>query len=197
MRAITGDPPNLGFQIRELSAETWPDFVRIMEKHGGVWGGCWCVAFHQTDRQLKQMTTPHRQYKEELVRANRAHAALVYEGADVAGWCQFGSPTELPGRMGRLPRLGLDPPDWRLTCFFVDRDRRREGVAQAALAGAIQLIKEYRGGTVDGYPIAIAGKSQSSSFLWGGTASMFVDAGFKEIARLGTSKLVMRKIVKP
>jgi len=34
------------FVIRELGNETWPDFARIMEKHNGVWGGCWCVAFH-------------------------------------------------------------------------------------------------------------------------------------------------------
>src|SRR5260370_31480645 len=132
--------PLTDFRIRELGPETWPNFKRIMEKHNGVWGGCWCVAFHLTNRDLKRLATPHRTYKKSLVRAGRAHAALVYDGADVVGWCQFGSPTELPGRMGGFARLGLDPPDWRLTGFFVDSDRRRERGAEAALAGALLLI---------------------------------------------------------
>ncbi len=68
-------------------------------------------------------TRPHRAYKERLVRANRSHAALVYDGEDVVGWCQFGPPAELPGRMGGFLKLGVAPPDWRITCFFVDRDR--------------------------------------------------------------------------
>ena|ERR1700674_2102920 len=185
------------FTIKKLGPETWPDYVRIMEKHRGVWGGCWCVAFHLTNRDLKRLTTPHREYKEDLVRTGHAHAALVYGRPDVVGWCQFGSPAELPGRMGFFGRLGLELPDWRLTCFFVDSDHRREGVAEAALAGALKMIAEKGGGTVDGYPIATRGQPYSSSFLWGGTESMLAAAGFSRIGALGTCKLVMRLVVRP
>jgi hypothetical protein len=115
---------------------------------------------------------------------------------DVVGWCQFGSPTELPARMGGLARLGVDSPDWRITCFFVDRDMRRKGVAEAALAGALGMIALQGGGTVDGYPIATRGKAYSSSFLWSGAESMFAKAGFRPLGSLGTSKLVMRKTVR-
>jgi len=88
-------------------------------------------------------------------------------------------------------------PDWRITCFFVDRDRRREGVAMAALAGALRMIAARGGGTVDAYPSDMRGKSTSSSFLWGGTASMFDDAGFRLLGHLGTTKVVMRKVIRP
>lgn len=81
--------------------------------------------------------------------------------------------------------------------FFVDRDRRRDGVAKAALQGALRVIAAKGGGTVDGYPISIVrGKKYSTSFLPGGTESMFASAGFHEVARLGTSKLIMRKEVR-
>jgi hypothetical protein len=83
-----------------------------------------------------------------------------------------------------------------MTCFFVDRDRRREGVAEAALAGALRIIATKGGGTVDGYPIATRGKPYSSSFLFGGTESMFVQAGFRQIGALGTSKMLMRRVVR-
>ena len=166
-----------------------------MEKHDGVWGGCWCVAFHVRSRESDPTTRPHRAYKERLVRANQSHAALVYDGGDVVGWCQFGPPSELPARMGGYGRLGLDLPDWRITCFFVDRDRRREGVAEAALEGALRCIAAKGGGTVDGYPIDTLGKPYSNSFLWGGTESMFAKAGFHSLGHLGKSKVVMRKAV--
>ncbi len=58
------------------------------------------------------------------------------------------------------------------------------------------MIVAKGGGTVDGYPIATRGKPYSSSFLWGGTESMFSEAGFRPLGRLGTSKLVMRKTIR-
>ena len=183
------------FLVRELGEETWPDFVRIMEKHDGVWGGCWCVAFHPKS-ESDPSTRPHRAYKERLVRANRSHAALVYDGADIVGWCQSGPPAELPARMRGYGKLGAALPDWRIPCFFVDRDRRGEGIAEAALTGALRLIAAKGGGTVDGYPIITREKRYSSSFLWGGTASMFTKAGFRTLGHLGTSKVVMRRVVR-
>ncbi len=184
------------FRIKELGSRTWPDFARIMEKHNGVWGGCWCVSFHLKPGESDPTTRPHRAYKERLVRANRSHAALVYDGADIVGRCHFGPPAELPGRMSGYRKLDVAAPDWRITCFFVDRDRRGEGIAEAGLAGALRLIAAKGGGTVDGYPIATRGKRYSSSFLWGGTESMFAELGFRPLGHLGTSKMVMRRIVR-
>ena len=35
------------FTVKPLDASTWPDFTRLVEKQDGVWGGCWCMAFHE------------------------------------------------------------------------------------------------------------------------------------------------------
>ena len=151
------------FSVRELGPSTWPDFERMVEKHNGVWGGCWDTWFHMTPSLRKQWSGKHQEYKEKLVRANRSHAALVYDGPDVVGWCQFGPLVELPGRMLGYGKMDITLPDWRTTCFFVDRDHRREGVARAALEGALRFITAKGGGTVDGYP----------------TESMYLDLGFR------------------
>jgi len=188
--------PTARLLIRELGTETWPDFARAVEKHHGIWGGCWCTSFHLQSGTSGRTAAQNRADKERLVREDRSHAALVYDGADVVGWCQFGPPAELPARMSGYRRLDAAPPDWRITCFFVDRDRRGEGVARAALKGALRIIAAKGGGTVDGYPIAIRGKPTSSSFLWSGTESMFVEAGFRPLGALGTSKMAMRKTVR-
>ncbi len=195
-RTSHGRRPKARFLVRELGGETWPAFARIVEKHNGVWGGCWCTAFHLKRSEEKEWAGKHRVLKERLVRADRSHAALVYDGSDVVGWCQFGPPLELPGRMSGYGKLDLAPPDWRITCLFVDRDHRKEGVAKAALEGALRFIAARGGGTVDGYPIDTRGKPYSSSFLWGGTESMFTELGFHPLGNLGTSKRVMRKVVR-
>jgi acetyltransferase (GNAT) family protein len=184
------------FSVRELGSETWPDFVRVVEKHNGIWGGCWCVAYHLKRSEEKEWSGKHRNLKEKLVREHRTHNALVYSGADVVGWCQFGPPSELPARMSGFNRLGEAQPDWRITCFFVDREHRKEGVSKAALEGALRMIATKGGGTVDGYPIDTRGKPYSSSFLWGGTESMFTEFGFLKLGALGSSKWVMRKKIR-
>lgn len=33
--------------VKPLAPDTWEVFARLLEKHNGVWGGCWCLAFHR------------------------------------------------------------------------------------------------------------------------------------------------------
>ena len=33
-------------KVKPLDEATWPDFARLVERHNGIWGGCWCMAFH-------------------------------------------------------------------------------------------------------------------------------------------------------
>ena len=49
-------------------------------------------------------------------------------------------------------------PDYRLTCFFIDRDYRRRGVSAVALRGALHLIAQGGGGVVEAYPRDAQGK---------------------------------------
>jgi len=123
------------FDVRPLDETTWPDFARLVEKHNGVWGGCWCMAFHPEGVGRSRTPEQNRSEKERRVREGRAHAALVYDGATCVGWCQFGSPDELPRIKRKRAYLETpsDPPDWRITCFFADKACRGQGVASAAL----------------------------------------------------------------
>jgi GNAT superfamily N-acetyltransferase len=57
-------------------------------------------------------------------------------------------------------------PDYRLTCFFVDRKYRRKGVAAVALRGALGLIAQAGGGVVEAYLQDTLGKKVSASFLY-------------------------------
>jgi ribosomal protein S18 acetylase RimI-like enzyme len=182
------------FEGKPLTSDTWPDFAALVEKHGGVWGGCWCLAFHA---EGKVPGAHRRESKRRRVCEGTAHACLVYDGQKCVGWCQFGNPEELP-RIKHLKvyTAGLEvQPDWRITCFFVDKDYRGMGVASVALAGALQEISRLGGGTVESYPEDVANRSVSASFLYNSRLSMFEGQGFKRMRQLGKNHWVVAKLV--
>ncbi len=186
------------YTVRPLDVGTWDAFVQLGEKHNGVWNGCWCTSFHPPRGPMYVGWEGSRAYKEFLVREDRAHAALVFDGAVAVGWCQYGTPEELPNIYHRREyEAGLESlPDFRITCFFVDRDYRRNGVAAVALAGALDMIAKAGGGVVEAYPQDVRARI-SASFLYNGTRSMFERAGFDYERRKGKNHCVMRKVVHP
>lgn len=186
------------FIIKSLDKSTWPDFARLVEKSNGVWGGCWCMAFHEEGVGRGKTALQNRTEKEHRVRDGRAHAALVYDGNNVVGWCQFGSTDELPRiKHKREYQSGLEKlPDWRITCFFVDREYRGKGITSAALEGALKEIARLGGGIVESYPEDVEGRSVSGSFLYNGTVSIFERLGFKRSRQLGQNHWVVTKTVR-
>ena len=205
------------YTVRPLRPDTWEAFASLAERHNGVWGGCWCTWFHgkpdlricegpdgrhhalshRTCAAKGQVVEGNRALKERLVTEGKAHAALVFDGAVAVAWCEYGSPEELPNIYHRKEyEAGLDRlPDYRLTCFFVDRDYRRKGVAAVALRGALDLIAQAGGGVVEAYPQDTPGKKVSASFLYSVTRSMFEQAGFRYDRPKGMKNCVMSKKV--
>lgn len=186
--------------VRPLTVETYPAWLALAQKHNGVWGGCWCSYFHpDTERTVKQEHDGPT-FKQRLVAEGVAHAALVMDGDAAIAWCQYGSPVELPNIYHRKQYDAGEtrPAPWRITCFFVDRDHRRSGVAREALDGALGLIAQAGGGEVVSFPNVLPeGKRTSSSFLHNGTRAMFEKAGFTFERRIGKNKTVMRLTVEP
>jgi hypothetical protein len=83
------------YTTRPLDASTWGAFAELIERNNGVYGGCWCMGYHPDDSRTDAAL--NRASKERRVREDRAHAALVFDESGTAqGWCQYGSPEELP-----------------------------------------------------------------------------------------------------
>lgn len=187
------------YTVRPLRRDTWDAFARLVERHNGVWGGCWCLSFHQKFPERGQSVEGNRALKQRLVYEGQAHASVVFDGERAVGWCQFGAPEELPTIAHRKEyETGLvEPADYRLTCFFVDRDYRRDGVSAVALRGALSLIAEAGGGLVEGYPYDNPGEKVSASFLYNGTRRLFEQAGFEYERPKGKNHCVMRMRITP
>ena len=159
-----------------------------------MWGGCWRLGFHLPPRSS---SAEARNAKERLVREASTHAALVFDGEDCLGWCQFGGADELPRiKRRKAYEAGAgEPPDWRITCFFVGNRQRHRGVASAALGGALEQIALLGGGTVESYPEDTAGRRVSSSFLHNATVALFEAHGFERTRRIGKNHWVVTRAV--
>jgi len=180
---------------KSLSIETWPQFERLIAAHGGVWGGCWCMAFHPPRGNPPYTAEENRAAKQERVRSGDAHASLVFDGGDCVGWCQYGPTAELPRiKHRRTYEAGWSAlPDWRITCFFVAKTQRRTGVASVALAGALDAIRLAGGGRVESYPEDVTGRKVSNGFLYNATVSLFEAHGFERARQLGKHHWVVTK----
>ena len=187
-----------GLTTKPLTTTTWPDFADLVEANNGVWGGCWCMGFHPPGPGWGKSAEGNRADKELRVVHDEAHAALVYEGEQCVGWCQFGVPDELPRIKSKKAYLAEleDLPDWRITCFFVGKGHRGKGVADVALTGALQEIAHLGGGVVESYPEDVEGRKVSASFLHNGTLALFERKGFERTRRIGKSRWVVRKKVR-
>jgi ribosomal protein S18 acetylase RimI-like enzyme len=172
------------YTIRPLGASTWDAFAELAQRNIGIYGGCWCIGFHS---EYRRGITDARTLKEQLVRAGRAHAALVFDEDGLAqGWCQYGSPDALVLKHARAYQQERPlPARWRITCIFVDKRHRGEGIARTALEGALALISAAGGGLVEAISETTTGREAQGRFLFSATVELFEQYGFKRGGQVG------------
>jgi len=186
------------YTAKPLDAETWPAFAELVERNNGVFGGCWCMGFHIARNHQDPAGRGHREQKEELVRTGRAHAALVLdEEGRAQGWCQYGSPEELPSIKHRRAYDQDAPPrpDWRITCFYVDTRHRGQGVAREALRGAIEQIARAGGGRTEAISEVTAGRTAPGRFLFSATVELFEEHGFTRVRQVGKHAWIVSSLI--
>jgi ribosomal protein S18 acetylase RimI-like enzyme len=187
----------MSYTVRPLDASSWDAFAELVERNNGIFGGCWCIGFHH-ERGQKGMD--YRVAKEARVREGSAHAALVFdEGGAAQGWCQYGSPEELPNiKHSREYYKDAPPrPDWRITCFWVDKKHRGQGIARAALEGALDQIAQAGGGRVEAIPEVTAGRKAQGRFLFSATVELFEEYGFSRSRQVGKHAWIVARQVDP
>jgi len=199
------------YTSKELSAKTWSDLARLFEKPeiGDAWW-CWCMHHHVTSysgpentrsRTRAEREVRNRRQKETLVKNGRAHGVIVYANREPVGWCQYGPREELPRIDHSRNYRGLAPTGekeklWRITCFVVDKNYRKGGVASTALKAVLEGIRNKGGGLVEAIPVSKT--DQGPGYMYTGTVSMFQKAGFKTVGPFGTGRtttVVMRRTI--
>ena len=182
------------YSVRQLDQDTWDGFARLVEANNGVWGGCWCMGFHP-DGLDTETRGANRDAKRALVDAGLVRQVLVYDGDECVGWCQYGSPSQLPNiKNARAYGQGLhEAPDWRIGCIFTGKGHRGKGVSRTAVTGALDAIRAAGGGLIEAYPEQVEGREpQRGAYFHTGPETLFEELGFTRDRRIAKWRWVMR-----
>jgi GNAT superfamily N-acetyltransferase len=129
----------------------------------------------------------------KIVEAGRKPGILAYDGREPVGWCAV-APREAYPVLARSRILGpVDgQPVWSVSCLFVSKPYRRQGLSIRLLKEAVAFAARSGARIVEGYPVQPTMEKTPDAFVWTGTPSAFGRAGFEEVLRRSKSRPIMR-----
>ncbi len=181
------------WSIHPLTPERWPDFVDLFGPRGAC-GGCWCMFWKLSFSEFQALAhAGTKAAQHAIVRSGAVPGLLAYDRDRAVGWIAV----EPRDRYPRLARSRIlkpvdDRPVWSITCFFVRKDYRRQGLTVALLKAALKHVRQHGGRIVEGYPVDAGGEEMPSVFVYTGLASAFQQAGFKEVRRNSKKRPIFR-----
>ena len=129
---------------------------------------------------------------QKLVKNDGRPGIIAYLGKEPIGWCAVAPREQYIGlERSRILQPVDAEPVWSVSCLFVRKDYRRQGIASQLLGGAVKFARSQGARIVEGYPVDTS-TNMADAFLWHGTASAFRDAGFKEVLRRSETRPIMR-----
>ena len=186
-------------KIVPATADRWADLERLFGSNGAC-GGCWCMWWRQgqKDHDANKGEGNRLKFRQLVARRGNAPGLLAYAADEtgelqVAGWVAVAPRAEYP-RMERSRILTpIDElPAWCVSCLFVGKQFRRQGVSSALLDAAARYAFQHGAPVVEGYPFEPK-KDTAPAFIWTGTTSAYTAAGFREAARHSASRPIMRR----
>jgi GNAT superfamily N-acetyltransferase len=162
-----------------LTPERWDDFENLFGPRGAC-AGCWCMYWKLPRKDFTAGQGDQNRFAQmEIVASGHTPGLLAYADGIPAGWVAV------------EPRESY--PVLSVTCFFVSKKYRNQGLTVALLKAAVAYVVKQGGRVVEGYPVEPreAGK-MPPVFVYTGLASAFKQAGFKEAGRRSETRPIMR-----
>jgi GNAT superfamily N-acetyltransferase len=118
---------------------------------------------------------------------------LGYVDGEPVAWCAVAPRANYPVLdRSRVLKPVDDKPVWSVSCLFVLKSYRRRGVSVRMLEEAARFAASRGAEIIEGYPIEPTMRKTPDAFIWLGTPSAFLKAGFEEVARRSKSRPIMR-----
>ncbi len=162
---------------------------------------CWCQWYKIPGKDWRAVGDEglHDRLAAQLAAPGAGPGLLAYDGETPVGWCAV----EPRGAYPRLSNstIAAATPDadfdddavWAVTCFVVPRAHRKRGVGRALAEGAVDFARRHGARVVEAYAIDhLARPGIPAADLFHGTVTMFLSAGFTEVARPKADRAVMQ-----
>ena len=174
-------------------AAHWGDLVELFGERGAC-GGCWCMFWRLSRKQFDaQKGAANKRALKKVVSSGMAPGILAYRDKEVVGWCAVAPRAEYVAlERSRILKPVDDKSVWSISCLFVKKTYRRQGLSAQLLKAAVTFARSHGAKIVEGYPTETGENQVADPFLWHGISSAFSAAGFKEVARRSPTRPIMR-----
>ncbi|MDR1893505.1 MAG: GNAT family N-acetyltransferase [Spirochaetales bacterium] len=170
-------------KIKPVDKNNWADFELLFESTGGP-KYCWCMVWRMTKDELKQNNSICRKnFIKQRVWSNIPIGILGYFDDEPFAWCSI-APRETHQRLCGDENL---KNVWSITCFFIKKQFRKQGITKYLIEKAKDYAKENGAEYIESYPV----EPDSPSYRFMGFVKTFEKAGFKFVRMAGTRRHVM------
>ena len=175
-------------EVVRASAQAWDDVEQLFGRAGGS-NGCWCQYWILgADYTRREKSQNQRDLARQV--GERNAGLLAYRDGTAVGWARFTPRSELDWLLDRFSRYDFGQQEaWSLSCFFVARKARGEGVMTELIEFASRWGRDHDT-VIEGYPID-TGVEGATRNVFPGVLQAFLDAGFIEQGRLGRDRAVV------
>lgn len=172
--------------FKPVTKATAADFEALFGGKGGP-SYCWCMTWRATPDEIKDSKSPARKQQMLARIADGVPTGLVgYAAGEPVAWVSIAPRDTFRGLGG--PDAEGDEQIWSLTCMYVQRRFRGEGLGRQLLTAAIAHARKHRADVVEAYPV----DPDSPSYRFMGFVPIFEGFGFVEVGKAGSRRHVMR-----
>jgi|SRR5215470_19660832 len=183
-------------RFQPVTAERWRDLAELFGPRGAC-AGCWCMWWRVSRAEWeKNKGEGNRKALKRIVDANCPVGILGFQAEEPIAWCAIAPRQDYPRLAGsRILKPVDEQPVWSITCFFVAKEFRRQGLTIELLKAAVAYAGKKGARIIEGYPVDPEKKPVADVFVYHGLASAFRKAGFVEVARRSETRPIMRYVI--
>ena len=181
-------------EFHPLTPDRWKHFEKLFGERSAC-GGCWCMLWRLTRKQFEaQKGDGNKKAMKAIVADGQTPGILAFDDGEPIGWCAI-APRETYSALDRSRILKPvdDQPVWSVSCLFIHKSHRKQGVSTALLQAAADHVRAAGGKLLEGYPVEPKSEQDiPAAFAWTGIPKAFARAGFEEVARRSPTRPIMR-----
>lgn len=180
------------FSIHPLTPDLWPQLEELFGPVGAC-NGCWCMYWRIGSAYTRRPRAANKKAFKAVVKKGPPPGLVAFADGMAVGWAQVTPRNALPGLdRGRFTKAVDDKPVWSVSCFYIRKGWRGQGIMTALIDAAATYAKKANAPTLEAYPMKTNGAKRSNSGMYTGAASSFARAGFKTVALPAPHRPIMR-----
>jgi GNAT superfamily N-acetyltransferase len=181
------------FEFKPVTLSVWDDFETLFTEPG-IQNGCWCMYW-----RLRRADCQHgygegnKQAFKAVLESGQVPGILAYHKGQPVGWCAI-APRQDTSVLDRSPTLKRvdDQPVWSITCFFISKPYRRQGMTELLIRAALDYARQNGAQVVEAYPLRTEITKLLPYERYMGIQSTFERLGFQVVVERSPRRPVMR-----